>query len=510
MLIHEKKNLITTDFFKKGRTFSILVLSTLLILQLFIYIEHVGTGFIKDDFNWLGNVIADGEVDYLKPFSESTGFYRPLISLSFGIQYQIHGMNPRPYGVFNLFIHILNILLIFLILFRNEETRSFALLVTALFALNAKANRMAIGWISARTTLLCSFFLLLAFYLFQNLQKVRIKKNKNLIKTTIYYISINIIFFAALLSKETALGMPFFVFIYTFVVSKKKIGISKISERLYGAGKSIMIFLFPLILYFLLRLNSDAFTPVNAPDFYRYTFSPLMILKNISEYIIRAGMLDIIIAVFLFATIPFITKKSKQKQKIDSSPLMPGVIWFICFLLPSLLIPVRSDLYAYFPQIGFHLVFIASIFIVFKNLKLKKTEHLYKVLIPLLLIITVWISHLFIKATEIGRRGQNSVLFSNQIITTISTTKSKKRLCIVDKDIANKHSPLNTVSYGFPELLNLYFPNQNLNGFIIGYNHSSSIKKKFNMSYFIWENNQLNGPYTYRRLKKLISEKNEL
>jgi len=96
---------------------------------------------------------------YYRPFTKTTGFFRPLVSLTFGLQYQLHGLHPKPFGLFNLLLHLLNIILVYFLLTCRKETKQYALGATILFALNAKAAGMAVGWISGRTTLLVSFFL---------------------------------------------------------------------------------------------------------------------------------------------------------------------------------------------------------------------------------------------------------------------------------------------------------------------------------------------------------------
>ena len=489
---------------KKNKSLPILILVAILIMQFVIYVPHVGTGFIKDDFTWLGNVVVDGQVDYIKPFKISTGFYRPLVSLTFGIQYQLHGMNPKPFGLFNLFLHMINILLIYAILSRNKETHRFALLATVLFAFNAKSNRMAIGWISSRTTLLFSFFVLLTLFMYLKVQENKIKNNRNPVKNGFLYFLIGISFLAALLSKETAMGLPLFVFLFTFFIIGKRNGLKKSLEKLKVSGQSLLVFIFPLIVYFCLRFSSNAFTPLNAPEIYRYTFSPIVLLKNISEYIIRGGLLALIIFLFFLAAMPFITRRTSEKQKIPYLPLVSGILWFFVFLLPSLFLPIRSDLYAYFPQVGLHIILFVSIFLVYKNRKIKKPEYLTNMFIPVCLIGFIWIGYLFVEAKEIGKRGKNSALFSKQLTATISTVHVKKRLCVVDRDTGKKFTPSKTVSYGFHSMLNLYYPKQNLMGFIVPYKKNITLKRRGNMSYFIWENNRLDGPFGYRKFKRLI------
>jgi len=66
----------------------ILILCLLIVFQILIFVPYVGEGYILDDFIWLENIVPDGKVDYLGPFTKTTGFFRPMVSLTFGLQYQ--------------------------------------------------------------------------------------------------------------------------------------------------------------------------------------------------------------------------------------------------------------------------------------------------------------------------------------------------------------------------------------------------------------------------------------
>ena len=127
----------------------------------------------------------------------------------------------------------------------------------------------------------------------------------------------------------------------------------RIREKLKKGAVVTIPFILPLMFYFLLRFNSDAFTPFNAPAYYSYTLAPYVLLKNISEYIIRAGILDIyIIIVFIIIRGISSFKRNPHGKRMDRSVPALGLLWFLCFLLPVLPLASRSDLYAYFPQIG--------------------------------------------------------------------------------------------------------------------------------------------------------------
>jgi hypothetical protein len=461
----------------------------LIIAQFIIFGTHVGTGFVTDDFNWLESVVHSGKVEYLRSFTATTGFFRPLVGLSFAIQYRLHGMNPKAYGLFNMLIHMLNTILVYLLLSQWGKTKPLALPATVLFALNAKATNMAVGWISGRTTLMFSFFVLLSLYLFLKERLNPLPYYKPL-KFTLIFTS----YMAALLSKETATAVPIFVFLFAVLNSKSTEGLAGLKDRLKKGAVVTIPFMLPLIIYFLLRFNSDAFTPFNSPTYYSYTFAPCVLLKNISEYIIRAGLLDLYIAIVIIIIGGLSAFKRKPPVKcIDWSVPALGLLWFLCFLLPALPLSSRSDLYAYFPQIGLHVVFLSFFTPLFqiKNMEdRKKNLNRFLLIISMGVLSAVWMGYLWIKAESSSKTSNNSALFTNQMVEAASQIAPGSRILIIDTQVGDEYSPSKTVAYGFNPMLNLYYPHKHLSGTIIPFDKISEIKDKEKKSdgvlYFIW------------------------
>lgn len=498
-------------FYQKKK--SIFLLALVIILEFIIYAPHVGTGFVTDDFTLLENVVVNGKVDYLKPFTITTGFYRPFVSLSFGFQYDIHGMNPRPYGLFNLFLHLLNIIMIYLVLSFCKISRPYALPATILFALNSKGVIMAVGWISGRSTLLFSFFMLLSLYLYLKVNQHHFQQGWNN-RRVVLYLLVNLTYLAALLSKESAAAAPVFVFLFSFFFQDGRYRVTsspaslKRFRSLQTAFLSTLIFILPLMIYFFLRLKSNAITPFNAPDFYSYTLAKTVLLKNFWEYITRACLLDLFIAAWLIIVVFLFRKTIKPGKSINSTALMSGALWFLCFLLPMFPLVVRSDIYIYLPQVGLHLTFLAFISHMLgkMDLTIKKRRKQYIILLPIGILLFTWIGHLFVSTSIYGREGNSSTLFTQQLLKKVSKIKDGSKIWIIDTNEEKRLSPSGTISYGFYSLLKLYYPQKHLRGEIILPCKVGIIKCDKNaFIFFFWGNGQLSGSYNCTELRDLLT-----
>jgi len=464
--------------------FAAIILFIIISLQILIYTPDIGKGFITDDFNWIGNVVIDGEVQYLRPFKETTGFFRPLIGISFGVQYSLHGLNPFYYALFNLAIHLINIILIYILLrlFKIEEKIS--LIAVFLFSLNTKANIMAVGWISGRTSLLCAAFILITIITHLSLEKYKRSSTGKKTYITTGYCAILLLFLAALLCKETAVALPVFLFFYFCITFDN----SSIRQKIkYGFKKSV-IYLIPLTLYFLLRMSSDAFTPLNAPAYYKYSFSPYVIIRNFFEYTLRAGLLDIILFhALMILSFLSLRKLKKILPKIKVGIYITGTIWFVVFLLPSVMLSARSDLYAYIPQVGIHIIFSSLIMKYWNQIKERKPAALYATIIILLIISIFWMVYLYQKAEQLALKGSISKTFSRQIEEKVKYLPDHSRIIVVDKDSTKRYAPSEIISYGFNDMLRISFPEKNYTGKII----TEHLKKNNNAIYFQWKNKKL-------------------
>ncbi|MBI9084525.1 MAG: tetratricopeptide repeat protein [Desulfobacterales bacterium] len=92
-----------------------------------------------------------------------TGYYRPLINLTYFIDYTLWGMNPAGFRASNLIFHILACCTLYIVLLRSCANPLAALGVSLLFALHP-VNTESVSWIASRNNILATFFSLAAFY----------------------------------------------------------------------------------------------------------------------------------------------------------------------------------------------------------------------------------------------------------------------------------------------------------------------------------------------------------
>ncbi|OQX80526.1 MAG: hypothetical protein B6D56_04835 [Candidatus Omnitrophica bacterium 4484_70.1] len=144
-----------------------------LFLLVAAYLNSLPNVFIFDDHHMIveNNYIKDpcyiplffkGEIT---SFPIARGMYRPILMLTFTFNYLINQLNPIGYHIINILIHFLNACILFfsLKLFLPHLHIWLRLGITLIFCLHP-LNTEAVTYISSRSTLLSSFFILISLY----------------------------------------------------------------------------------------------------------------------------------------------------------------------------------------------------------------------------------------------------------------------------------------------------------------------------------------------------------
>lgn len=298
---------------RSSTTAALLLLAALLLA----YLPDVGHGFVSDDFTWIVAARDFLHDPSLAALLRTTNFLRPLVTLSFAFNWSLTGAHAAAYGAFNLVLVLACAGLIFGTCRLLALSVPASLAAAAAWSFNFHGINMAILWISGRTSLLLTFFALLTA-----------------VCTLRRRIWLAAVFCAlALFSKEEALALPF------------------ILAAWFGIRRAWPLAI-PLLVYLAVRVQTAAFWPSAAPDYYRFTTDIGSLILNAGHYLDRGGTVFALTAVVLLAT----TRVLPRLGDDDRRNLLRGVVWFAGGYGLTVWVPVRSSLYAVFPSVGMAIV----------------------------------------------------------------------------------------------------------------------------------------------------------
>lgn len=298
-----------------------------------------------------------GVQSYLKsPVSKVT--YVPLTIISFALEYHFYKLNPVIYHMTNIFLHILNVILIFWLTYVITGRFDISAITSILFSFHP-LHVESVAWVTCRKDLLFSlfFFLSLIVYIYY-------------IKTFnwfLYFFSLSF-FFLSLLSKPMAVMLPVVLLLFDWFFKRRfnrKTYFDKIPFFLLSVFFSVIMgliiktsqsanasyFFQPLCfnpvqiiitsIYGLLLYFQKFVIPIGLSSFYPYPEKPLQQLNGV--FIISPLMASLI------ATILFFVSKYSRKATF-------GILFFLITLVPVIFrLPpsIAADRFVYVSIFGF-------------------------------------------------------------------------------------------------------------------------------------------------------------
>ncbi len=304
--------------------------ATLLAALLLIYVPDVGHGFVKDDYVWIARSKLESVADFARLFQAPTGFFRPLVSVSFGVNRALSRLHPLGYGLTNLGLLIGCCLAIALLVRALSFPWPAALFAAALWAFNFHGINAAVLWISGRTALLLTLFATVGAQQF-------IRER---------YLFAGLMFLLALLSKEEAVVVPGILLVWSTVADRWTDVAARYDRRI---PTPVIALAAPVLIYFLLRVRSGAFTPVTAPPYYQLSFTFERFLLHVGPYVDRSMTFSALVLLVL-ATVGRVRRL--ELSNAERSAIVFGVLWLVGGFALTVFLPVRSSLYVCFPSVG--------------------------------------------------------------------------------------------------------------------------------------------------------------
>ena len=165
------------------------ILPLILIISFIIYRSLLFADFLAYDD--IGNIVRNKSVTGFSIkdiFTTSVYYsYNPITFLSYALEYRLWGMNAGWFHLTNILLHLVNIILVYRLIFILVKEKSISLISAALFAFHPMHSDV-IGWLSARSYLLATLFFLLSLIIYiQYLQAIP-RKNHKLILSLLFFI----------------------------------------------------------------------------------------------------------------------------------------------------------------------------------------------------------------------------------------------------------------------------------------------------------------------------------
>lgn len=164
------------------------------------------------------------------------GNYHPLTILTLAINYQISGLNPWSYQLFNILLHLLNTFLVFLLIYRLTKGKANIALIAALLFGIHPMHVESVTWVAERKDVLYTAFFLGAMLSY--LKYLQKPGNLPLLMSLI-------LFTLSLLSKPAAVVFPVLLFLFDYF-EKRPFSVRLLLEKVPFFILSLLMGLFTI------------------------------------------------------------------------------------------------------------------------------------------------------------------------------------------------------------------------------------------------------------------------
>jgi Tfp pilus assembly protein PilF len=324
---------------------------------------------------------------------QQRGMYRPLLLVSFALNYHMSGLDPFSYHLFNIILHILNGLMVYITInsvllsfgeTEEEKHRNMRIAFTsALLFVCHPVQTESVSYIVSRSSLMSTFFILCSFLSF-SLYSLKIDRYRLTFK-----IASIMCFVFGLLTKEIVIVLPMIVLLYAAL----RLYYKKEKQILRSSIKISIPYFMILFLYLLFRiLSADRSYLAAAEGMFIHYF--LTSMKSIFIYLkLLIYPLDLNVdhhlpiiktiwdpsALLAFFSILLYYSISSPLFFRYSKTLFLFSLWFLIALLPTLFIPTDepiSEHTIYFPSIGFFAVVMILVIRFWYHISLHKIREI--------------------------------------------------------------------------------------------------------------------------------------
>ncbi|MEP9412695.1 MAG: tetratricopeptide repeat protein [Candidatus Brocadia sp.] len=365
-------------------------LTLIVVVSILLYLCAIGNNFAYDDkFTVVNNYLIRSwykvpllfTSDYFTAAGELS--YRPLVTLSYFIDYSLWRLNPVGYHLTNLFLHSLNAVLLFFLLIRllsvigetRKEARpvfpkdseasvsspvviktSIPFMASLIFCTHPLLAE-AVNAISYREDLLATTFYFAAFHFYLKTCQQR---------SVLWYSASLICYLMGLFSKEITITFPVLIGIYEFLsLSKTRLTYKLVRSYI---GYALVSIFYILIRFIFLHNPTESYIPYPQNSFWVNFLTMSKVLASYvkllffpinlnADYVVQHTTspveISFILSLLLIISVMVIAYRLFFYSKI----LFFSVLWFFITLLPVInIIPIENimaERYLYLPLAGF-------------------------------------------------------------------------------------------------------------------------------------------------------------
>lgn len=308
----------------------------------------------------------------VKDFSLSSLFYNfqyerytSLTLFFYSLLFKLFGLNPSAFHLFNLFIHLLNIVLFYYVFkdfFKHKSTLFLTLIIFGIHPMRIES----VAWVSELKDLLFTFFALLSFYFYKKYLLHRYKWH--------YFIVVSFFAFLSSISKIQGLLVPFSLLLFDYYYDRKWYSFVLL-EKVFIFFSIFFFFKFHKSIFFIVLLFSLL-------SYYKHDFLKKRTLNVLFLILLFLGIISVI--TYIFNTMIFWSNEYTIHFSIIEKFSLAG--YSLGFYLLKFIFPFSLNAVHIYPKTPldsnfYFFILIIAVVLTFTLLLIIRNNKFHKVLI---------------------------------------------------------------------------------------------------------------------------------
>lgn len=390
-----------------NKKFSFLIGTIIILIIIVTYIPALNIYLRGDDFEWLNSIYSCWEQP-LSLFSTINHFFRPMVKLSYLLNYTLFGTNTPFYAATTILIHLGNVLLLYILLLRITRRIISASVISLVFGISPLYSEITL-WSAARPDSIMLLFILSSLIIVA-------KHGKQLKKRDFFLLFI--FGLGAACSKETWIILPFVLISFLILIKKYTI-----RDAVRNSFVIIFLLILYLVFFILVPIISSAPSPTNYADYdmnYGLKKAGYLVFKYTGFGNLYTGEIwQILLAFILFTGFGILLFCQKNRLAFW------GMTFMILSMLPTILIKYAPSRYNYLPLLGFYIMVIAFFE---KGIEWLSKKYKIKEIYISIIIITTLVFYLSFQVIMLQWEIKDYKCFGNshkQVVNMYNKIKNK-------------------------------------------------------------------------------------
>lgn len=388
----------------------------IVIIAVFVLFPVLHADFTNwDDDSYVINNIAIQNLSWSSVSHLFTSYhinlYKPLVLLSFMIEYHFAKLSPGVYHATNLFLHITNVILVYIFIYLLSNKWRVSFLSSILFAIHPM-HVESVAWISERKDLLYALFFLIAIIIYMLYRRER---------KTVYFYGVLAAFTFSLMSKPQGLILPLILILIDLYLDPETY-VALIREKIPFFAISFTFLAINFTGFYLLSPKSAHMNAVfrlsnicNVLYAHWFYLQKLLVPVKLSCLYPASYSVHCVVLTVSLLVITWLLVVSLRYSRL----YVFGVLFFLITLLPvSQIIPtgpsIVCDRYTYIPYIGFFFV-LSSIVITYFESTFKQK---YGIRMFIAMLVILWLFSLAFLAHKRTKVWKDSITLWDNVIAS--------------------------------------------------------------------------------------------